>query len=65
MSIKKILEEYSIKVYKIVPYFYQHYRKKIQVRDNGRKYILFRLGVYFTEYLLAVEIYDKGHRPCL
>ena len=25
------------------------------------KYILFRIDVYFTEYLLAVEIDEKGH----
>ena len=29
--------------------------------ENGYKYILFRIGVYFTEYLVAVEIYEKGH----
>ena len=35
--------------------------KKKQVHENGCKYILFRIDVYFTEYLLAVEIYKKGH----
>ena len=25
---EKILEEYSIKIYEIDPYFYEHYRKK-------------------------------------
>ena len=55
---EKILEEYSVKIYKIDPYFYEHYGKKIQVDENGCKYILFRIDVYFTEYLLAVE---KGH----
>ena len=58
---KKILEEYSVKIYEIDPYFYEHYRKKIQVDENGCKYILFRIDVYFTEYLLAVEIDEKGH----
>ena len=57
----KILEEYYIKIYKIDPYFYEHCRKKIQVDGNGCKYILFRIDVYFTEYLLAVEIDEKGH----
>ena len=56
---KKIPEQYSIKVYKIDPYFYEHYREKIQVDKNGCEYILFRINVYFTEYLLAVEI-DKS-----
>ena len=35
--------------------------KKIEVDEYGCKYILFRIGVYFTEYLLAVEIDEKGH----
>ena len=58
---EKILEEYSVKIYEIDPYFYEHYRKKIQVDENGCKHILFRIDVYFTEYLLAVEIDEKGH----
>ena len=53
---EKILEEYSVKIYEIDPYFYEHYNKKIQVDNNDQKYILFRIDVYFTEYSLAVEI---------
>ena len=53
---EKILEEYSVKIYEIAPYFYEHYNKKIQVDNNDQKYILFRIDVYFTEYSLAVEI---------
>ena len=34
-------------------------RKKVD--ENGCKYILFRIDVYFIEYLLAVEIDEKGH----
>ena len=30
------------------------------VDENGCKYILFKIDVYFTEYLLAVEIDGKG-----
>ena len=59
--IEKICKEYSVKIYKIDPYFYEHYRKKIQVDENGRKYILFKIDIYFIEYLLAVEIDEKGH----
>ena len=33
----KILEEYSVKVDKIDPYFYEHYGKKIQADENGHK----------------------------
>ena len=36
-------------------------KKKIQVDKNGRKCILLRTDVYFTEYLLAVEIDEKKH----
>ena len=35
--------------------------KKIQVDNNGQKYILFRIDIYFTKYCLAVEIDEKGH----
>ena len=61
MWTKKILEEYSVKIYKIDPYFYEHYKEKIQVDKSGCQYILFRINVYFTEYLLAIEIDEKGH----
>ena len=35
--------------------------KKIQVDNNGHKYILFRIDIYFSEYSLAEEIDEKGH----
>ena len=33
---EKILEEYSIKNYETDPYFYEHYRKKIQTDEASR-----------------------------
>ena len=33
-NVWKILEEYSVRVYKIDPYFYQHYKEKIEVDKN-------------------------------
>ena len=51
----------NVKIYKIDPYSYEHYEKQIQVDNNGRKYILFRIDIYFSEYSLAVEIDEKGH----
>ena len=66
-KIRKILknhnffEEYSVRIYKIDPYFYEHYKKEIQVDNNGCKYTLFRIDIYFSEYSLAVEIDEKGH----
>ena len=54
-----VLEEYSVRIYKIDPYFYEHYQKNIQVDNNERKYILFKTDVYFTDFSLALEIDEK------
>ena len=35
--------------------------KKKEADENGRKYILFRIDIYFSECFLAVEIDEKGH----
>ena len=43
------LEEYSVKIYEIDPYFYEHYEKRIQVDKNGCKFVLFRIDIYFSE----------------
>ena len=48
-----------VKIYNIDPYFCEHYKEKIQVDKNGCEYISFRIDVYFTEYLLAIEIDEK------
>ena len=58
---EKILEEYSVKIYEIDPYFHEHYKEKRQTDKNGCKYILFKIDVYFSEYILVVEIDEKGH----
>ena len=58
---EKVLEEYSAKIYEIDPLFYEHHKEKIKVDKNGREYTLFRTDVYFTEYFLAVEIYEQNH----
>ena len=52
-------EEYSVRICKIDPYFYEQYEKYIQVEDNERKYILFKIDIYFSECSLAVEIDKK------
>ena len=36
-------------------------KKKIQVDKNGQEYILFRIDVHFTKYLLAVEVDERKH----
>ena len=56
-----LLEEYSVRIYKTDPCFSEHYERKIQVDNNGRKYILFRIDIYFSECSLAVEIDEKGY----
>ena len=44
---EKILEEYSVEIYKIDPYFYEHY---------GKKYKLIKLGVniYYLELMFIL-----------
>ena len=34
--------------------------KQIQVGENDKEYILFKIDIYFTKYCLAVEIDEKG-----
>ena len=46
---------------KLIHIFMSIIEKKIQVDENGHKYILFRVDVCFIEYLLAVEIDEKRH----
>ena len=58
---EKVHDEYSAKIYEIDPIFYEHRKEKIKVDKNGREYTLFRIDVYFTEYFLAVEIYEQNH----
>ena len=45
---EKILEEHSVKIYEIDPYFYENYKEKTKNDKNGHEYILFRTDVYFT-----------------
>ena len=54
------LEEHSVKIYKIDPYFYECYEKYLKVDDNERKYISFKIDIYFSDYSLAVEINKNG-----
>ena len=39
---EKILEEYSVKIYEIDPYFYEHYRKKNKLMKMG-------VNIYYLE----------------
>ena len=53
-------EEYSVKNYEIGPCLYEHYNKN-KINEIGCEYILFRIDVYFSEYLLALESDKNGH----
>ena len=46
---------------KLILIFINIIKKKIQVDNNGGKYILFRIDIYFNEFSLAVEIDEKGN----
>ena len=46
---EKVLVEYSVRIYEIDIFFYEHHKVKIKVDKNGCKYILFSIDVYFTE----------------
>ena len=35
--------------------------RKIQADENGCKYILFRIDIFFSEQFVAAEIDEKGH----
>ena len=54
------LEEYSVKIYKIDPYFYECYEKHLKFDDNERKHISFKIDIYFSDYSLAIEINKNG-----
>ena len=34
---EKIFNDYSVKIYQIDPYFYDHHKEKIKVDKNGQK----------------------------
>ena len=48
-----LLEVYSVRMYKIDPYFYEQYENNMQVDNNEHKYILFKIDIYFSEFSLA------------
>ena len=54
------LEEYSVRIYKIDPYFYEQYEKIMEIDHNNRKYILFKIDIYFSECSLVAKINKNG-----
>ena len=43
------LEAYSVKIYKQILIFMNIMKKNIPADKDGRKYILFRIDIYFSE----------------
>ena len=58
---ENVLAEYPVKIFETHLYLYEYYKKKIEFDENGHKYILFRIDVYFFEHELAVEADEKNH----
>ena len=56
---KKSLKNILLRFIKLI-LFYEHHKEKIKVDKNGCECILFRIDVYFTEYFLAVEIFEQN-----
>ena len=54
-----LLEVYSVRIYKIDPYFYEQFENNIQVDNKEHKYILFKIDIYFSQFFLAIEIDEK------
>ena len=42
-------------------FYNSHGKYKPELNENGNKYILFRIDIYFTKYSLAVEIDEKAY----
>ena len=53
------LEEYSVKIYEIDTYFYEHYVKKIQADENGCKYIYLEL-IFILVSVFQQKLMKKG-----
>ena len=54
------LLKYSVRIYKIDPFFDERFEEIIQIDDSKGKYILFKIDIYFSESSLAVEIDKKN-----
>ena len=61
MSLKKYSNNILLRFIKLILIFVSITEKKNTHWWKWRKYVLFGTDVYFTEYILAVEIDEKGH----
>ena len=53
------LENYFVKIYDPDSYFRENHKEKLRIDEVGVEYIVFKIDIYFSEFLLAVEI-DKN-----
>ena len=54
-----MLAEYSVKIYKIDPFFFNHYEELIKVGKNGSNCILFRIDIYFLNIMQLQKLMKK------
>ena len=50
---EKILEEYSVKIYEIDPYFFEHY-KKIKKKQNKNELTIMIKNTYYLELIFIL-----------
>ena len=53
------LENYFVKIYDPDSYFCENHKERICIDEDRVEYIVFKIDIYFSEFLLAVEI-DKN-----
>ena len=53
---KKILEEYSVKIYEIDPYFFKHYKKKTKkkTKQNKNELTIIIKNTYYLEFIFIL-----------
>ena len=60
LETKKYLKNILLRFMKLIFIFISITNKKIQIDENWCEYTLFRTDDCFTQYLLAIEIDEKG-----
>ena len=53
---RNLPENYFVKIYDPDSYFCENHKERIRSDEDGVEYIVFKIDIYFSEFLLAVEI---------
>ena len=53
------LKDYHVKFYELDSCYLGGCKEKVQVDENDREYILFKIDIYFSDYNLVVDIDGK------